>query len=246
MQIRDLTIVPLPNEQYIVTAVDISASIGEKPNDILQVTPELTGKMAARVPLMEVLASGAQIIAINDVVGAEIEPTGKRVIKGIEEEMQLAGLAHLELNGSTEENMTTSQTSVGVTVIGLANFSYLKVNNVKRDAILFGYGEPRMGEELVEKPELEVTYELIKSLVERDDVFEIVPIGSKGILYEANLLARLNDCLFQETASCTESLLRKSAGPVTAVIIAVDENQAATFVQTYPEAYVIGKLKKNQ
>lgn len=244
MQIRDLTIVPLPNEQYIVTAVDISAAIGEKPCDTLRVPPELTGKMAARVALLEVMASGAEIIAVNDVVGAEMEPTGRRVIAGIQEELQLAHLGHLELNGSTEENMATMQTSVGVTVIGLASRSQLKVNHIKKDALLFGYGEPRMGNELLEKPDLEVTYDFITELVKRDDVLELVPVGSKGILYEASHLAQLNDCAFIEKAQCLQSWLSKSAGPATTVLIAVDYEGANAFMQAFPNAYILGRLIK--
>lgn len=244
MQIRDLTIVPLPNEQYLVTAVDISAAIGEKPCDALKVPPELTGKMAVRVALLEVMASGAKIIAVNDVVGAEMEPTGRRVIAGIQEELQLADLGHVELNGSTEENMETVQTSVGVTVIGLAESSQLKVNHIKKDALLLGYGEPRMGNELLEKPDLEVTYEIIKEFVTREDVLELVPVGSKGILYEATHLAQLNDCAFIEKAECNPSWLNKSAGPATTVLIAINYEGADAFMQAYPAAYVLGKLIK--
>ena len=244
MQIRDLTIVPLQNEQYLVTAVDISAAIGEKPYDVLKVPPEQTGKMAVRVALLEVMASGAEIIAINDVVGAEMEPTGRRVINGIREELQLAGLGHLELNGSTEENMATVQTSVGVTVIGLVNQSQMKVNNVRKEAVLFGFGEPRMGNELLEKPNLEVTYGKIIELVKRNDVFELVPVGSKGILYEATLLAQLNDCTFIEKAECDRKWLSKSAGPATSILIAVNIEDADVFMTAYPAAFVLGKLVK--
>lgn len=244
MQIRDLTIIPLQNEQYLVTAVDISAAIGEKEHDVLKVPPEQTGKMAVRVGLLEVMASGAEIIAVHDVVGAEMEPTGRRVINGIQEELQLAGLGQIELNGSTEENMATAQTSVGVIVIGLVNHSQLKVNNVKKEAILFGYGEPRMGNELLENPDLEVTYDKMIEFVKRDDVLELVPVGSKGILYEAGLLAQLNDCTFIEEAKCNRSWLNKSAGPATSLLIAVILEDAATFKIAYPDAFVLGKLVK--
>jgi len=244
MQIRDLNIVPLQSEQYLVTAVDVSAAIGEKEHDVLKVPPEQTGKMAVRVGLLEVMASGAEIIAVHDVVGAEMEPTGRRVINGIQEELQLAGLGQIELNGSTEENMATAQTSVGVIVIGLVNHSQLKVNNVKKEAILFGYGEPRMGKELLEKPVLEVTYDKVIELVKRDDVFELVPVGSKGILYEANLLAQLNDCTFIEEAECSHSWLNKSAGPATSLLIAVKPKDADAFRTVYPAAFVLGKLVK--
>ncbi|WP_438824918.1 AIR synthase related protein [Bacillus sp. JJ722] len=244
MQIRDLTVVSLPNEQCFVTAVDISASIGEKEHDVLKVPPELTGKLTARVALLEVLASGADVIAISDVVGAEMNPTGRRILQGIQEELHQAGLAHLELNGSTEENMETSQTSVGVFVTGYSLRQQLKLNNIESNATLLGLGEPIVGKELLEKPHLEVSYKLVRELVKRQDVLELVPVGSKGIRYEAYNLADLNGCYYTEIADCDQEWLEKSAGPATALIVAVRNEAVTIFMKSYPEAYMLGRLEK--
>lgn len=244
MQIRDLTVVSLPNEQCLVTAVDISASIGEKEHDVLNVPPELTGKLTTRVALLEVLASGADVIAISDVVGAEMNPTGKRIIHGIQEELHHAGLAHIQLNGSTEENMATSQTSVGVFVTGYSPSEQLKLNNIEKNATLLGFGEPRMGKELLVKPDLEVSYKLVRELVKHLDVLELVPVGSKGIRYEAYNLADLNGCYYAESPECNQEWLDKSAGPATALIIAVRNEAVTTFMKSYPETYLLGKLKE--
>ncbi|MGM9925661.1 MAG: AIR synthase related protein [Bacillus sp. (in: firmicutes)] len=244
-QIRDLTIIELPSGGHLVTAVDISAAIGEKTHDALCVPPELTGRLTARVALLEVMASGAQIVAVSDVVGAEMEPTGKRVIAGIQEELQQAGLAEIELNGSTEENMATTQTSVGVMVVGTATPADLKVNRIQGGAVLFGYGEPRMGQELLQKPDLEVTYDLVRHLAASSDVLEIVPVGSKGIRYEAAHLAELNSHSFRERAACNPDWLHKSAGPATALVVAIRREAADAFVERYPEAYLLGELVKH-
>ena len=243
-QIRDLTVVALSDNQFLLTAVDISAAIGEKEFDVLSVQPELTGKLTTRVALLEIIASGADVVAISDVIGAEMNPTGKRIIAGIKEELQNAELSHLELNGSTEENMMTSQTSEGVMVIGVANASQLKINNISDDALLFGYGEPRMGQELLEKPDLEVSYNLVRQMLRRDDVLEIVPIGSKGIEFEATQLARLNSCSIIINAECSESWLVKSAGPSTSIIVAVIPSKAASFQAAFPDAFLIGEISK--
>ncbi|WP_042349376.1 AIR synthase related protein [Bacillus massiliigorillae] len=243
VQTRDLTVVSLPNEQCLVTAVDISASIGEKEHDVLSVPPELTGKLTTRVALLEVLASGAEVVAISNVVGVEMNPTGKRIIRGIQEELHSAGLAHLELNGSTEENMTTSQTSVGVFVTGYSPRQQLKLNNIKNGATLLGIGEPRMGQALLEKPNLEVSYQLVRELVKSQDILELVPVGSKGIRYEASNLADLNGYHFNEFAKCNPEWLDQSAGPATALIIAVQNESVTAFVKKYPEAYLLGIIE---
>lgn len=243
-QIRDLTVVTLPNEQFLLTAVDISAGFGEKEHDGLRVSPELTGKLTTRVAMLEMLASGAEVVAISDVVGAEMEPTGRRVIAGIQQELIQANLAHLELNGSTEENMKTSQTSVGVMITGMASAAQLKINNVTTDAILFAYGEPRVGQEILDKPDLDVSYRLVRELVKRHDVLELVPVGSKGIRFEATQLAELNDCTYIEQAECPSDWLRKSAGPATVILIAVKIDDADTFSNMYSSVYKLGTLVK--
>lgn len=243
-QIRDLSVVKLSDELYLLTACDISAAIGEKKHDTLHVPPKLTGKLTARVALLEVLSSGANIVGVSDVIGAEMEPTGKSVISGILEELTLAELSQIELNGSTEENMETHQTSVGVFITGIAKKEQLKLNNIKQNCSILAIGEPRMGQELLAKPNLEVTYQLVRDLVQSEEVFELVPVGSKGIRYEATQLAQLNGCNFIEDFSCSESWLKRSAGPSTTILLAVKSSAVDSYLENYPASYHIGRLIK--
>ncbi|GKV58382.1 hypothetical protein LMRF01_0326 [Listeria monocytogenes] len=195
-QVRDLSVIDVPGG-CVLTSCDISAGFGEKVHDGLRVAPEVTARLTLRVALLEMLASGAVVVAVSDVIGAEMEPTGKRVIAGLKDELIKADLGHIELNGSTEENMNVTQTSVGVLVTGFATKAALKLINVHEAAVLFAFGEPIVGAEVLQRMAEMPDYHLVKKLVEHSDVLEVVPVGSKGMAYEANTLARLNDCTFK-------------------------------------------------
>ena len=243
-QIRDISIVDLPAGQVLLTACDISASIGDKEHDALRVDPALTGKMTVRTALLEILATGAEVIAITNMIGAEMDPTGKKIIAGIQEELENAGLGHLILNGSTEDNMKTTQTSVSVVVNGIGEKAALKMNSIRKEAAIFGFGKPKVGEELLREPVLEVNYRLIRKLVRHDHVLETVPVGSKGILSEAEKLAEGNNCIFHSTPACPEEWLTHSAGPSTAAIAAVDREVETSFQAEFPQAYLVGYAVK--
>lgn len=239
-QIRDLSVVDLPAGQVLLTACDISASIGDKEHDVLHVEPALTGKMTVRTALLEILATGAEVVAVTNMIGAEMHPTGEKIIAGIREELESAGLGHIILNGSTEDNMKTSQTSVSVVVNGIGEKAALKMNSIRKDAAIFGFGKPKVGEELLREPELEVNFKLIRQLAQHEHVMETVPVGSKGILTEAEKLAEVNNCIYRSTPACPEEWLRHSAGPSTAAIVAVDRAFAASFEAEFPQAYLVG------
>ena len=213
-----------------------------KKNDVLCVPPELTAKMTVRVAVLEILCSGAEVISVSNVVAGEMEPTGKRVIAGIKEELRLAHLTHIPLNGSTEDNMVTSQTSVGVFVTGIAHEQQLKVNNISRSATLFAIGEPLVGKEVLAHPNLSATYELVRHLVKREEVLELVPVGSKGIVYEAKQLAHFNECQFALDEDFPTAWSNKSAGPATVLLMAVENSQAEAFRQKFSDAYIVGQL----
>lgn len=54
-------------------------------------------------------------------------------------------------------------------------------------AVLFAFGEPIVGAEVLQKLRDMPDYRLVKKLVEHNDVLEVVPVGSKGMAYEAHL-----------------------------------------------------------
>jgi hypothetical protein len=79
-------------------------------------------------------------------------------------------------------------------------------------------------------------YKNLSRLMSCDDVMEIVPVGSKGILYETRLLAELNGCSFAPEERGVDLLV--SAGPATCMIALCRREGAAVFAD-YP---VIGRF----
>lgn len=244
-QMRDLSIIDLPSG-CILTSCDISAGFGEKLHDSLTVAPELTGQLTLRVALLEMIATGAEVVAVSDVVGAEMEPTGRRIIAGLENELKKANLAHIELNGSTEENMEVAATSVGVLVTGFATRAALKITNVHQAAILFAFGEPIVGAEVLQKMDQMPDYQLVKRLIKDNAVLEVVPVGSKGMAYEANLLAHLNNGVFIPDDTLNDEKMNKTAGPASVILAAVRADLAAPFLKEYPSAKRLGAIHRNE
>ncbi|MBC2191493.1 alpha-L-fucosidase [Listeria sp. FSL L7-0229] len=240
-QVRDLSVIDVPGG-CILTSCDISAGFGEKAHDGLMVAPEVTARLTLRVALMEMIASGAKVVSVSDVVGAEMEPTGRRVIAGLKDELAKANLSHIELNGSTEENMKVTQTSVGVLVTGFATKAALKLVNVHEAAVLFAFGEPIVGAEVLQKMTEMPDYRLVKKLVAHSAVFEVVPVGSKGIAYEANLLARLNNGVFTASDTIGEEIMNKTAGPASVILAAVKADDVAVFEREFLGAKQIGSF----
>lgn len=71
----------------------------------------------------------------------------------------------------------------------------MKVNNIKKDCLVISIGIPKVGKEInIEGYDEEIAnYNHIYSLLKEEEAYEIVPVGSKGILYEAEELAKNNN-----------------------------------------------------
>lgn len=242
-KIRDLTLITLDEKRTMVIACDSCGGVGMKEGDELKVPPFFVGKFAARVPLLEVMCTGAEVVTITDTVSNEMEPTGAEIISGIKEELMAAGIKDIVLTGSTEENFKTSVTALGTTVVGLVNTNELKVNNIKTDALLISIGLPKVGGQInfVKDDEI-VDYPSIKNLLKADFVYEIVPVGSKGIAYEAEQLA-INNKLRLKLDKNIIVDINKSGGPATCVIAAIDRSSIDKISETISNINIIGYLE---
>jgi hypothetical protein len=241
-KVRDLTLIDLDQEKTIVVACDSCGGIGMKEYDVLKVSPFVTGKYTARVALFEILCSGAEVVCLANTICNEMEVTGKKIIAGIEEELEEAGIGKIVLTGSTEENFATFATGFGVTAVGIVENKNLKVNTVKAEALLIAIGQPKVGEEVITSSKGDIaSYDSLKGLLCSDKVYELVPVGSKGILYEAQQLAQNNNMqlILHHNVQID---IHKSAGPSTVVIAAIEE----TFFQHIDipgSVEVLGRLK---
>lgn len=224
-RVRDLTLVEMNNGDTLVIACDSCGSVGMKEQDALKVPPYFVGKLTSRVAIMEVICTGAQVIALADAVCNEMEPTGKEIIEGIKAELKQANIPDVALNGSTEENFPTLATGLGITAIGVVKNENLKVNRITSDCVVVSIGIPKVGNEIGLENDVDiVSYEDIYKLSKNKGIYEIVPVGSKGILHEALELAKANDHKFRlADEGKLEIDIRKSCGTSTVVLAAVDK-----------------------
>ncbi len=233
---RDLTIIT-DGEREIVIACDSCGAIGNKKGDVLKIEPFIPGKLTARVALMEVMCTGAVPVTISNAVSNEMNPTGEEIIQGIKNEIQLAELEDVVLTGSTEENFKTDMTAIGITVVGLG--TNLRFDKARPQDKIILFGLPKLGGEV----DLQSVgfYKEIKILLQYPSVREIVPVGSKGIQYEADTLAELNQLRF--VSAGTDVDLKKSAGPATCLIALCDRETSVNILNRFPDAIEVGELQ---
>ena len=229
---RDLTFIEQENDKYLVIACDSSGAIGDKVDDVIKVPAEIVGYYGARVALMEILSVGAKVLTVIDTLAVEMEPTGRKIIDGIQRQLKEAGMEAILLNGSTEENIPTRQTGMGITIIGEVDKNQAKINKSQKGDYVVVLGIPKVGNEINIPVDNEIcSIDDIKTLLNSKVVREIYPVGSKGILYEANYLAKSNNM----TLKIYENLevdIEKSGGPATILIFTIS-----------PEDYE--KIRKN-
>ncbi|BFN03982.1 AIR synthase related protein [Clostridium tetani] len=244
-KVRDLTLIKLTEDKNLVVACDSCGGIGSKPEDALKVPAYIVGKLTARVALMEVLCTGAEVVTITDAVCNEMEPTGKEIIRGIKEELKEAKINEVTLNGSTEENFPTKATGLGVTVVGIVDNNNMKVNNITKDCLLISIGIPKVGKEIdiFGYDEEIASYNHISTILNNQEAYEIVPVGSKGILFEAEELAKNNRCEFYLNKDKIDVDIRRSAGPATVIIAAVSK-KAYENLKDIQNVNLLGEIKK--
>lgn len=215
---RDVDLVQLSENQLMVISCDSCGAIGSKKLDKVRVSNNIVGRLTVRVPLLEALSVGAVPKVISATISNEPDPTGEEIIKGIKEELALINLSDLPITISTEKNIPTSQTAVGVTVVGLCNNNSLRVALSHSGDIVYCLGVPKVGNELngADDPDIiqaNHIYELQKLI----GIHDIIPIGSKGILRELEILISNVDCSFS-LDELIEIDVHKSAGPSTCII----------------------------
>jgi hypothetical protein len=206
----------------IVIACDSSGGIGSKPLDRLNVPGEIVGRMIAAVPLMEVMASGATPVAVINTLSVEMETTGISIINGIRQAVEEAGLPAAVINGSTEENIPTDQTGLGVTVIGTASPAELKLGSSRPGDLVYVLGKPLVGKEVLEFKEEAAQISTLRRLLTVPGVHEILPVGSRGILYELEQLAGPVELGTEIFATAGNLDLKKSAGPATCLLVSME------------------------
>lgn len=228
----------------LVIACDSNASIGEKPADFRRNTYEEVAVSALKVPFMEVLATGAEPMVVVDNLCVEMDGAGKRIIANMRRELERHGFGQsVQLTGSTEDNMDTTQTALGVTVIGMLDAARSHIGRTRPGDLVVCVGVPRSGiQEHYSEFQPDVAgIGTVKRLVELAFVHEILPVGSKGAAYEAGQLCATAGLRFQEEPDPGVNT-HSSAGSSTAVLCSVsDEDYPALETAALCPCCVIGR-----
>ena len=245
-RVRDLILIDLLGGINLVIACDSNAAIGEKPMDSLKQPYAEMGRSAVKVPLMEVIAVGATPIVVVDALCVEMEPSGKKIIEAIRGELERAGLsASIEFTGSTEDNAETVQSGIGMTVIGLATSTTLRLGRTQSGDAVVCVGIPKSGYQIPyrENDEDNAHVSTVVKLNSLDYVHEILPIVSIGAWYEAGDLAAYVGIRVQLVDADLPFDLNASAGASTAVLVSLNPGDIDRLrTELIEPVFIIGQI----
>lgn len=248
-RIRDLSLLHLYKDIFLVCACDSNASNGEKPNDIHPNSYEETAVSVLKVPLMEVLASGAFPFLIVDNLCVEMKPSGEKIINAMKAELERCGLLdRVAFTGSTEDNMETFQTGIGVTVAGLLDQRESRLGKTQDGDVVACIGIPQSGITIrySEKDESICDLKTMMEIRECEFIHEILPIGSKGAEYEAGQLADTAGLAFEKETDCAIDL-KESGGSSTAVLASLREDDVEKLKELINKPInIIGKIERKK
>lgn len=228
--VRDLLIVD--GSPPLVIACDSVGGIGPRPADLVRVPADVVAHFAARVPLLEVLCSGARPVAlINTLCHDMAEATVFiNTFRAVASEV---GIRPDAVTGSTEENVPSPATGVGVTVIGPLAGDLLTGGGRPGDVVIC-VGWPRSAphdEVFIGHPDI-VPLSTVQALVTTGAVHDALPVGSRGIGYEAGQLAESSGCAL--TWLPHPLPLDASGGPASCVLFACDLASVPDLRNTVP------------
>ncbi|MGV8908053.1 MAG: AIR synthase related protein [Propionicimonas sp.] len=223
-RIRDLLIL----DETLVIASDSVGGIGPKPADTIAATAQTVAHFALRVPLLEVICSGAEPIAVINDLCVELEPTGRQMIQEIRRLAAEAGISADAVTGSTEDNVVTQATGVGVTVLGRAPASGLLSGRARAGDVVLCAGLPLSAphdDVRIGHPD-QVSVAAVSAVIASGRVHDALPVGSRGITWEVGQLAD-SAGLSYEWLDPAEVSLTASGGPASCVLLSCDPASVA-------------------
>jgi hypothetical protein len=246
---RDVEVVVLDDGKCMVMACDSSGAIGEKELDLVKASPYLVGRLTARVALLEVISVGARPQMLSATISNEPFPTGEQVLKGVRDELHFMQLDHVlkHITISTEKNFETKQTAIGITVIGVCKPIDLKISSSENQDSVYLLGLPKVGNEIQGFDDQEIVNgQQVMQLLENSSVHDILPIGSKGISKELELMCA-NSALEFVLDPRIAIDIEKSAGPSTCLIVTIAKDAELGEFDALPIAKIgiLNSIRKN-
>lgn len=209
---RDISIVPLQDDLILTVAADNSGSVGEKREDEVNVPYEVVAYYGARVCVMETLAVGAEPLTFI-IHSFNEENVWDSMVQGAHRAFKETGLENIEIIGSTESNFSLKQSASSFTLIGSVKETGLRIGTTLEDTSYAVIGKPLVGEEIITQRDEVLPLRLYQELCQLEGVYELVPVGSKGIGKELSVI-----CEHPHDYGCSLPM-DKSAGPSSCVLI---------------------------
>ena len=239
---RDGTVIGLGNETLIITS-DNSGAIGMKEQDQVTVPYDVVAYYAFRVAVMENIALGGMPVSVvmHNFCG---DREWEELVSGVERGKRELGFDHeITITGSSETNMPLLQSAVGVVVIGKQDHELMEVR--LDDATNFAViGKPLVGEEVVKEASEVAPLELFRWISEQKGVQAVLPVGSKGILYELDELVDGMEVV--ERMVQTDVDLHKSSGPATCFIVAYERTVEEQLLERAGEHFNRVEIERGQ
>jgi hypothetical protein len=212
---RDVLSLPFNDKEFIVVASDNSGSIGNKPGDSVYTDYETVAYYSVRVAAMECISAGARPFAVmlQNFCG---EDAWKELELGVKKGLAELKLPDVKITGSTETNFTLNQSAVGLSVLGKTTSLVSGPLIYTEDLRLAVIGSPLVGGEVLERSGDAAPLSLFAQL-HSFGYPVLLPVGSKGILYELNKL--FANRTFTKEKLIAELDMLKSSGPATCFII---------------------------
>ncbi len=245
-RVRDLALFDLAPGVSLVLACDSVGGIGPKPHDRYETSGYVLGRLAARVPLAELLACGATPLFVLDMLTVERDPTGTAIIAGIRDEMRAIGLSPEALNGSTEENVPTLSSGVGIAVVGLVAAERFRPGRARSGDLLALVGVPKSAPRRRVAADDPETLDLaaLRRVLACPGTGDVLPVGSRGVIAEAHDLAAFAGLQFAPDPACPLDL-DASGGPATCCLVALPPDALSTLrtLPGLPPVTVVGTLQ---
>lgn len=194
----------------LIATTDNAAAIGEKPQDVVSASDQLTAYLTARVTFLEQLAANAlpTHVLLANFSG---DAAWSRYVAGIQQVFDEAGLICPQIDGSTESNMPTVQSGLSITMLGEQQ---QRTPYMHEQLIWYTYGLPLVGNEVLAQPEDVAQLQPIFQAWKEEIVQQVWPVGSKGLQAEFTRL------FGNQQVTCSSDV-EKTAGPCAVILLGV-------------------------
>jgi hypothetical protein len=242
---RDVLLIRFGWGGVLVVSCDSTGAVGRKTRDQIKVDPSVVGRFTARVALMEAISVGAVPLCLSVTLTVEPEPSGREIMKGIRRELRNCEVNEPMIVQSSEKNFMAHQTGVGVTVNALVEESRLRLGKGRVGDIVAAIGTPCVGYQVLKGERTGTIADLkdLNALPSLGFVHDIIPVGSKGALKEARILAADSRLQFRPRRNVAIGM-DKSAGPATLLLCSLPKFKWSELRQTIDKPLsIIGELQ---